>query len=106
LTGGASRNPALAQMFADALDMPVTVAPVDEAAAFGAALCAGAAIGTFASPQEGARLTISPGRVYEPDAGSSAIYDRRYSVYTGIAEALKPQWSRLEGLAGASEGTA
>jgi L-xylulokinase len=106
LTGGASRNPALAQMFADALDMPVKVAPVDEAAAFGAALCAGAAIGTFASPQEGARLTISPGRVYEPDAGSSAIYDRRYSVYTGIAEALKPQWSRLEGLAGASEGTA
>lgn len=106
LTGGASRNPALAQMFADVLAMPVTVAPVDEAAAFGAALCAGAAIGLFASPQEGARATVSAGRVYQPDAARSVAYDRRYAVYTGIAEALKSQWPQIEGLATRASGGA
>ena len=55
LTGGGSRNPAFVQMFADVLNAPVTVTSTDEAAAFGAALCAGAAVGLFATPQEGAR---------------------------------------------------
>ncbi len=55
LTGGGSRNPAFVQMFADVLNAPVTVTSTDEAAALGAALCAGAAVGLFATPQEGAR---------------------------------------------------
>ena len=45
LTGGVSRNPLFAQMFADVLAIPVTVTATEEAAAWGAALCAGAASG-------------------------------------------------------------
>ena len=41
LTGGISRAPVFAQLFADVLDMPVTVSATEEAAAWGAALCAG-----------------------------------------------------------------
>ncbi|MFD1807916.1 FGGY-family carbohydrate kinase [Gemmobacter lanyuensis] len=50
LTGGISRNPAFARLFADVLGMPVTVSATEEAAAWGAALCAGAGVGLFASP--------------------------------------------------------
>ena len=67
LTGGGSRNPAFAQLFADALGLPVTVAPVDEAAAFGAALCAGAGVGRYPSPQEGARRLVGGGVTYQPE---------------------------------------
>lgn len=35
LTGGVSRSPAFAQMFANVLGMPVTVTDTDEAAAWG-----------------------------------------------------------------------
>jgi L-xylulokinase len=99
LTGGVSRNPTFAQMFADILGMPLTVTAVDEAAAFGAALCAGAAVGLFASLQESPPAGGATNREYEPDKARSAVYDERYSLYCRIAEALKPQWPEIERLA-------
>ena len=104
LTGGGSRNPAFAQMFADVLDVPVTVTSTDEAAAFGAALCAGAAVGLFASPQQGARDTCTVSREYRPDPARSTAFDKRYSVYSRIAEQLRPKWAEIESLAGQGMG--
>jgi L-xylulokinase len=98
LTGGGSRNPAFAQMFADVLDMPVTVTTVDEAAAFGAALCAGTAIGAYSSPQDGAAAIVKVDRTYQPDPERSAVFNERFALYSRLAETLKPQWLELEKL--------
>ncbi len=98
LTGGVSRNPTFAQMFADVLGMPVTVAPIDEAAAFGAALCAGAAVGLIPSVQDAPPAARGAARQFEPDKARSAAYEERYSLYCRIAEALKPQWPEVERL--------
>ena len=98
LTGGASRNKAVAQLFADVLGMPVTVADVDEAAAYGAALCAGAAVGLFPSPQEGARTTVGDDCSYQPDPAKAAVCNERFALYTDLAETLKPKWPQLEKL--------
>ena len=99
LTGGGSRNPAFAQSFADALDAPVTVAAVEEAAAFGAALCAGAGVGLYPSPQEGARALVKPAATFTPDAARCADMDRRYAVFCRLAEAMAPVWPQIEALA-------
>jgi L-xylulokinase len=104
LTGGASRNPAFAQMFADILDMPVTVTSTDEAAAFGAALCAGAAVGIYGSVQDDPRDLSATGRRYQPDPARSAEFNRRFSLYCRIAETLKPVWPDIERLAEKNEG--
>lgn len=104
LTGGASRNPAFAQMFADILDMPVMVTSTDEAAAFGAALCAGAAVGIYASVQDDPRDLGATGRRYHPDPARSAEFNRRFSLYCRIAETLKPVWPDIERLAEKNEG--
>lgn len=104
LTGGGSRNPAFAQMFADALGTPVTVTSVDEAAALGAALCAGTAVGLFSSPQQGARQVGRTERRYGPDPAASAVADERFAAFTRIAEALRAQWPEIEKLAGAGHG--
>ncbi len=106
LTGGSSRNPAFAQMFADVLNMPVTVASVDEAAAFGAALCAGAAVGLFASPQQGARTMSTTGHIYLPDPARNAVFDERFALYGRIVKTLSPQWSEIERLATQTTGRA
>lgn len=98
LTGGGSRSPAFAQTFADALGAPVTVAAVDEAAAFGAALCAGVAVGLYASPQEGAQALVKDAATYTPDARRAADLDRRYAVFLRLAEALAPVWPDIEAL--------
>ncbi|MFO1207762.1 MAG: FGGY-family carbohydrate kinase [Amaricoccus sp.] len=99
LTGGASRNPAFAQMFADVLAMPVVVTDTDEAAAWGAALCAGAAVGLFASPEADPRDLAALGRTYAPDPARSAAYERRYRLSGRIAEAMAPLWPDIEALA-------
>ncbi|MGX5839341.1 FGGY-family carbohydrate kinase [Mesorhizobium sp. ArgA1] len=99
LTGGGSRNPAFVQMFADVLNAPVTVTSTDEAAALGAALCAGAAVGLFKTPQEGARQVGMMARKYQPVPASTAVFNERFSLYCRIAEQMKAHWPEIERLA-------
>jgi L-xylulokinase len=98
LTGGASRNPTVAQLFADILDMPVTVTDTDEAAAWGAALCAGAAVGAFARFDADPRDIAGRATRYEPSQGRAAHYAERYTLYREVAATLTSTWERLNAL--------
>jgi L-xylulokinase len=99
LTGGISRSPIYAQIFADALGMPVSVTQTDEAAAWGAALCAGAGVGLFADPTADPRDLEAIAQVYTPEAGRSAVLDHRFRLHCDLSQALAPLWPRIEGLA-------
>lgn len=99
LAGGVSRNPIVVQMFADVLGMPVTVTETDEAAAWGAALCAGAGIGVYAGPQNDPRDVGRIATTYDPDPTRSADYRIRYQLFRDIAEAMTPLWPRIGDLA-------
>ncbi|MCV3738990.1 carbohydrate kinase [Rhizobium sp. TRM96647] len=103
LTGGISRNPAIAQMFADVLDMPVTVTDTDEAAAWGAALCAGAGVGIFPDHQSDPRDLAGLSRTCRPDPVRSRHYEERYRLFCDIAQAMTPLWPRISQLT-ASDG--
>jgi L-xylulokinase len=98
LTGGASRNPTVAQLFADILDMPVTVTATDEAAAWGAALCAGAAVGAFAQFDADPRDIEGRATTYQPSQSRAAHYAQRYTLYREIAATLTSTWDRLNAL--------
>ncbi len=98
LTGGVARNPAFAQMFADVLAMPVTTSQTEEAAAWGAALCAGAAVGLYASPLHDPRDVTQLGQVYIPDAARSAQYEKRFQLHCRLSETLAPLWPEIEAL--------
>ncbi|TDL79345.1 carbohydrate kinase [Palleronia sediminis] len=98
LTGGASRNPTVARLFADILDMPVTVTETDEAAAWGAALCAGAAIGAFDRFDADPRDLDRHATTYRPAPDRAAHYARRYAVYREIAEDMAATWDKLGAL--------
>ncbi|MCB1469284.1 MAG: carbohydrate kinase [Rhizobiaceae bacterium] len=99
LTGGISRNPVFAQIFADVLEMPVTVTDTDEAAAWGAALCAGSGVGLYETPRHDPRDLSGLGTTYTPDLKRSAILAQRYRLHCDIAESLTPLWPRIEALA-------
>lgn len=98
LTGGISRNPDFAQMMADVFGIPVFAGRTGEAAAWGAALCAGAAVGVFSTPFDDPRDMGTMTTRYLPDSDRHAEYDRRYAVYIEAMEALRPVWQRLEAL--------
>lgn len=98
LTGGVSRNPTIAQLFADILAMPMTVAETDEAAAWGAALCAGAAVGVFESFDADPRDLDALSTTYRPDSGRVAHYEMRYSAFRDVAGSMSANWQRLNEL--------
>jgi L-xylulokinase len=98
LTGGVSRSPSFAQMFANVLGMPVTVTDTDEAAAWGAALCAGKGAGVFADVYSDPRDLDAIGRTYTPDAARSEQYEKRYALFKEIASALGPIWPKIDAL--------
>jgi len=98
LTGGISRNPAMAGLFADILGLPVTATATEEAAAWGAALCAGAGAGLFASPTDDPRDLASIETTYQPDPDRQAAFDRKYQVFLDLTEAMRPIWPRLQDL--------
>lgn len=98
LTGGISRAPVFAQLFADVLDMPVIVSATEEAAAWGAALCAGAGVGIFASPRHDPRDMGAISTTHHPDPARAAEMARRFGVFTDIAAAMAPLWPRIEAL--------
>jgi len=98
LTGGISRNRRIAQMFADVLGMRVTVTDTDEAAAWGAALCAGAAIGLYADHQSDPRDLAAISRICHPDSGRQRHYQQRFELFCEMANAMQPLWPRMEAL--------
>ena len=104
LTGGGSRNPAFAQLFADVLAMPVAVPGTEEAAAFGAALCAGAGVGLYASPLADPRDLSSVTRLFEPNAARASEMNERYALFNRLAEAMKPYWAELEAIGSGGQG--
>lgn len=97
LTGGASRNPLVARLFADVLNMPVTVTDTDEAAAWGAALCAGASVGAFdrfdADPRD-----LTDAVTHQPDPARAAHYEARYAIFRAVADDLSQTYARLNAL--------
>lgn len=100
LTGGISRSPVFAQLFADALAMPLSTTDTEEAAAWGAALCAGAGVGLFPSPRHDPRDLDAIRRDFLPNPDRSLALDGRYQVFTELTAALSPIWPRIEALQG------
>lgn len=98
LTGGASRNPAVAQLFADVLNMPVTVTETEEAAAWGAALCAGAAVGAFDAADADPRDLDDLLTRHDPVPSRAAHYATRYATYQAAAADMGATWGRLDAL--------
>ena len=80
--------------------MPVTVSATEEAAAWGAALCAGSGVGLFASPRHDPRDAAAITHTHHPDPARMADMAARHAVFTDLGAALAPLWPRIEALQG------
>ncbi|KQW86107.1 xylulose kinase [Devosia sp. Root413D1] len=95
LSGGGSRSAVWPQMFADILELPVTVARGRETGALGAAIAAATGVGLFHDYAEGARAMTAPARQFAPDRESGSHYARRYGLYEQLARAMQPVWAEM-----------
>jgi L-xylulokinase len=95
LSGGGSRSAIWPQIFADVLGVPVTIARSRETGALGAAIAAGTGVGLFADYAAGAAAMTAPARHHAPDAAAGAVYDRRYGMYSKLADVMGPIWADM-----------
>lgn len=102
LSGGGSRSTIWPQIFADVLDVPVSVARSRETGALGAAIAAGTGAGLFADYAAGAAAMVVAERHYRPDPALAGLYERRYRIYEDMTEAMTPIWKRMAALGGAA----
>ncbi len=88
--GGGSRSNLWAQIRADVLNLPVTVADYPHTSPIGAALLGGVAAGKIASLSIACANVPRPARSLEPDASSSRALDESYHRYRSLFATLKP----------------
>lgn len=95
LSGGGSRSPVWPQMFADILQIPISVATCREAGALGAAIAAGVGAKLFKDLDTGVAAMTRQEREYRPGAAIAAHYQRRYEIYQLLTDAMTPIWSQM-----------
>lgn len=97
-TGGAARSSVWAQMFADAIGIPMEVVDGEEMGARGAALCAGIGVGVYENYQDAVEKTVIVKNRYEPDRQRTVIYRERFAEYQNLVQVMNEAWSRLSKL--------
>jgi xylulokinase len=95
LAGGGIRNGTWNQIKADVLARRVVTTTDPDASVLGAAMLAGLGSGVFCDTQAATDAMVRRGRVCEPQDGVGALYDRQYSTFRDMYNALKPLFPRL-----------
>jgi L-xylulokinase len=95
LSGGGSRSSIWPQIFADVLDVPVTVSRSRETGALGAAIAAGTGVGLFADYAAGTKAMTAPARHYGPQANNRPHYAARRELFTQLTAAMTPVWAKM-----------
>lgn len=81
LTGGASRNKAWCQVFADILQRSTTVPDSRETGALGACIAAGIGIGAFSSVEQAVDAMVRTKETYQPDPTAAGAYGEKYERF-------------------------
>ncbi len=92
LVGGGARSPAWRQVFADALETPMT-ATASSGAPAGAAMLGATAAGEFRSVSDAARAWVRTTGRTDPDPRTFDAYRAAYARYRSLYRRLKPQFA-------------
>lgn len=87
--GGMTRSRCLVQVLPSVLGMPVTVPEIAEVSALGAAMCAAAGSGAYASLSESMKAMAPECKIVQPDELASLEYAGYYQKWTAAARWLE-----------------
>jgi xylulokinase len=88
-SGGGARSRLWLEIVASALGLPLELTAVEEGSAYGAALLAGVATGTFADAREAVSACVRVRDRIEPNESWAKIYDEGYARFRGLYPALR-----------------
>ncbi len=88
LAGGVSKSDVWAQIFANALNMPVEVANGEEFGAKGAALCGAVAVGAMTDMNAAVDAMVRVERRFDPDPNRATQFNETYTRFQRLSDAL------------------
>jgi xylulokinase len=88
-SGGGARSRLWLEIVASVLELPLERCVVDEGSAYGAALLAGVANGTFASAQDAVDSCVRVRETVEPNASWASVYAEGRARYRALYPALR-----------------
>ena len=94
--GGPSRSAVWAQMFADALGLPVEITNGTELGAKGGAICAAVAIGAHSDISEAMRNMVTVQKRFEPDPVRAGVLTKKYEEYRAAIDTSVQAWARAK----------
>jgi xylulokinase len=101
-TGGGARSHLWRQLQADIYGDPIRRTVADEGPAYGAALLAGVASGTYTSVDDAVSVVKLRDEITEPNKDRAKIYEEHYEVYRSLYPATSSAMSRLTDLTAGS----
>jgi xylulokinase len=103
--GGGTNSALLMEIMATVLERPLSVSPVNEAAALGAAMLAATAAGWFKSADEAsAAMAAAATRVVEPVPSLASAYRARKEIYHDLYQTTRDVHARLARLQSEMDG--
>lgn len=104
VAGGGSQSDAAMQLTADIFGLPAARAHVYESSGLGAAIAIAAGLGLHPDFDSATRAMTRPGRVFEPIAANSRIYEQLYRrVYLKMYQQLQPMYQQIAVITGYPE---
>jgi xylulokinase len=97
-SGGGARSDFWRHLQADIYRQPIVLTNAAEGPAYGVAILAGVGTGAWASVEEACRAAITQTEKVQPNAQSSAFYDRYYNVYRKLYGSLKDRFADIAAL--------
>jgi len=89
VSGGGARSRLWLEIVASVLGMPLELTVVEEGSAYGAAMLAGVAGGTFADAREAVTGCVQARETIDPNAGWASAYDEGYARFRALYPALR-----------------
>ena len=89
VSGGGARSRLWLEIVASVLGMPLELTVVEEGSAYGAAMLAGVAGGTFADASEAVTACVQTRETIDPHAGWASAYDEGYARFRALYPALR-----------------
>ena len=87
--GGLSRSRCLGQILTNVLDMPVCISEMSDVSGLGAAMCAAAGCGAYASLKEASQVMMPGFKIIEPDPRTALEYAEYYQRWVSAVECLE-----------------
>jgi xylulokinase len=95
ICGGGAKSPLWKKIFANVLNIELTVPETEQGPGYGGAILSAVGCGEYKDVREATEKLVKKTETIKPEPELAALYEERYKVYTKLYPALKDIFKEL-----------